>query len=134
MKQRERYDRKAVGIRLRSRRKQLEWSRKYVADRIGLGDKYYADIERGTCGMSVETLIALTSLYGFSIDALLYGEKSGLDIFTQDRVLLENLEALSPEMKKTCKQMLKLFVDGFLIEKRKSEAIASADSEEGVAV
>lgn len=33
------------------------WSRELVAERLGVVNKYYADIERGTCGMSVETLL-----------------------------------------------------------------------------
>lgn len=133
MKQRERYDREAVGMRLRTRRKELKWSRKYVADRIGLGDRYYADIERGTCGMSVESLISLANLYGFSIDGLLYGERSGFEVYTQDQELLKKLESLSPELKKTCKQILKLFVEGILTEKQETEA-ASPDMPNGVAV
>ncbi len=46
-----------------------------VAERLGVVNKYYADIERGTCGMSVETLINLSRLYGVSLDTLIYGEK-----------------------------------------------------------
>ena len=57
------YDRIAAGERLRSRRVELGWSRELVAERLGVVNKYYADIERGTCGMSVETLINLSRLY-----------------------------------------------------------------------
>ena len=70
------YDRIAAGERLRSRRVELGWSRELVG-RNGsvVVNKYYADIERGTCGMSVETLINLSRLYGVSLDTLIYGEK-----------------------------------------------------------
>lgn len=69
------YDRIAAGERLRSRRVELGWSRELVAERLGVVNKYYADIERGTCGMSVETLINLSRLYGVSLDTLIYGEE-----------------------------------------------------------
>ncbi len=46
------YDRIAAGERLRCRRLELGWSRELVAERLGVVNKYYADIER-TCGMSV---------------------------------------------------------------------------------
>ena len=69
------YDRIAAGERLRCRRLELGWSRELVAERLGVVNKYYADIERGTCGMSVETLINLSRLYGVSLDTLIYGEK-----------------------------------------------------------
>ena len=63
------YDRIAVGERLRTRREMLGWSRAKVAEQIGIVDKYYADIERGGyCGMSIETLIGLSRLYGMNID------------------------------------------------------------------
>ena len=68
------YDRIAAGERLRCRRLELGWSRELVAERLGVVNKYYADIERGTCGMSVETLINLSRLYGVSLDTLIYGE------------------------------------------------------------
>lgn len=112
MKRKETYDRMAVGARLRSRRKQLNWSRRYVAEQVGVVEKYYADIERGTCGMSIETLIALAGLFGFTIDGLLYGESGGVEAFVKDRALVEKLDALPPGMKDMCRQMLVLFVNG----------------------
>lgn len=120
MRQKERYDRTAVGGRLRNRRTQLSWSRKYVADKVGLVEKYYADIERGTCGMSVETLMALADLYGFTIDGLIYGEKSGNGILANDNSLLEKLNNLSPRTQNTCRQLLDLFVNGILIENQEN--------------
>ena len=40
------YDRIAAGERLRCRRLELGWSRELVAERLGVVNKYYADIER----------------------------------------------------------------------------------------
>ena len=71
------YDRAAAGRRLRRRRLQLNWNRSEAAQRCGLTEKYYSDIERGSCGMSVETLITLSDLYGFTMDYLIRGEKDG---------------------------------------------------------
>lgn len=108
----ETYDRRAVGVRLKERRNQLGWSRKYVAERLGLVEKYYADIERGTCGMSVETLMGLVDLYGFSMDFTIYGTKVGMGIFENDRELLKNLENLPKETQTYCMQMLLLLMKG----------------------
>ena len=66
MSQSKSYNRLMAGNRLYERRKQLGWSRGYVSERVGKVEKYYADIERGSCGMSIETLIALSDLYGIS--------------------------------------------------------------------
>ena len=47
------YDRIAAGERLRCRRLELGWSRELVAERLGVVNKYYADIAgnlRHECG------------------------------------------------------------------------------------
>lgn len=49
-------------------------SRHYVAERINRAEKYYADIERGYCGMSVETLLELAGLMQLSVDYILSGD------------------------------------------------------------
>lgn len=123
------YDRKAVGKRLQGKRKQQGWSRKYVAEKIGLVEKYYADIERGTCGMSIETLIALTDLYGFTMDALIYGERGNLGILWQDRWLLQELETMSPQQQDTCRRLLGVFISGLRMENQENKKISSADME-----
>lgn len=112
MKQREVYDRLAVGKRLQGRRKQLGWSRGFVASQCGLKEKYYGDIERGYCGMSIETLIALTQLMGFTMDGLIYGKaKEDQDLKTEE-VLLKNLEQLPMQVQDYCVQLLRLFMEG----------------------
>lgn len=115
MKSKETYDKGAVGTRLLKRREQFGWSRSFVAGKIGITEKYYSDIERGYCGMSIETLIALTNLYGFTMDGLIYGkEQQELD---KNDVLLKNLETLPPSAQDYCLQMLMLFIEGISSDK-----------------
>lgn len=104
------YNRKVVGLRLKKKRKQLGWSRGYVADRIGIVEKYYADIERGTCGMSIETMLALAKLYHFSLDEFIYGEekRSGLEVES----LEVQMKELSPQEKEYCAELMCLFIKG----------------------
>ena len=105
------YDRKAVGNRVRQRREELGWSRSFVSERIGIVDKYYADIERGTCGMSLETLIGISTLYGMGMDDLIYGdEKSGA--LQKDETLYRGLQELPEQAQDYCLKMLRLFMDG----------------------
>ena len=70
------YDRLAAGERLRAKRLLLGMTREEVAEKIGRASKYYADIERGSCGMSTETLLALASVLDMSLDYIILG-KSG---------------------------------------------------------
>ncbi len=67
------YDRKAVGERIRRRRKELELTQEQLADRIGRVPKYCADIERGSCGMSIDTMLLLCSELKMSPSTMLLG-------------------------------------------------------------
>lgn len=71
------YDRKAVGKRIREKRRQLGITMKEAAEKLGRVPTYYADIERGNCGMSVETMIAISRLYHMSLDYLILGKEEG---------------------------------------------------------
>lgn len=105
------YDRVAVGERLRNRRETLGWTRSRVAEQIGIVDKYYADIERGTCGMSIETLIGLSRLYGMNMDDLIYGQEKERDSL-KEKALLRGMEGLSEQAQTYCVRMLGLFMEG----------------------
>ena len=67
------YDRKAAGERIREKRRQLGITMREPAEKLGRVPTYYADIERGSCGMSVETMIAISRLYHMSLDYLILG-------------------------------------------------------------
>ena len=69
------YDRIKAGERLRNKRKNIGWSQERAAEMMNLSAKNYADIERGTCGMSIETLVTLCNVYQMSADMILFDEK-----------------------------------------------------------
>ena len=106
------FDRGAGGGRLKAWRTHFNWTRKEVAERCGLTEKYYSDIERGSCGMSVETLISLSELYGFSMDYLIRGDKEEETNPDMKDIFLSNLDKLPPEKQNCCLQMLFLFIEG----------------------
>ncbi len=68
------YDRAAVGERIRTRRKELNLTQEQLADQIGRIPKYCADIERGSCGMSIETMLGFCNVLKMSPSMLLLGE------------------------------------------------------------
>lgn len=127
MKQKVLYDRSAVGGRMKKRRKQLEWSRRFVADHVGLAEKYYADIERGTCGMSIETLISVCQFLGFTMDELIYGGEDGNQGAERIRILMKKLENLPDKTQECCVQMLLLFMDGINSGDGKEQAAHGTD-------
>lgn len=110
MKSRTTYDRASVGARLTRRRKQMGYSREYIASQIGIVEKYYADIERGTCGMSIETMMALAKFYQFSLDEFIYGTEKKAEI--AENQLTEQMNALSPQEREYCAELVCLFIKG----------------------
>lgn len=69
------YNRIEIAGRIRKRRRELGMTTAEVAGKIGRAEHYYGDIERGTCGMSIETLVDLTEVLELSADYLLFGNE-----------------------------------------------------------
>lgn len=108
------YDRLATGDRLRLKRCLLGFSQEELSEKIERVPKYYADIERGSCGMSVETLMALAKELDLSLDYIIYGKTSdSVDKETfSDEILaiMHLLEHSSVRKKKYALRLLRLFL------------------------
>lgn len=65
-----------TGKRIRNQREYLSISRKQIANAIGLAPKYYADIERGTCGISLNTAIEIAKYLNLSLDYMILGKEN----------------------------------------------------------
>ena len=76
-----RIDWKMVSKRIYWQRKKLNMTREEVAKKIGRAPKYYSDIERGACGMSIETLVELSNVLNLSVDYILYGIDEKIDLY-----------------------------------------------------
>lgn len=109
------YDRVAVGERIRKRRILLGITQEELAKKVGRAYKYCQDIERGTCGMSIETLLTLSSVLNISLDYLIYGyqdntaEQTPVMLQTQEAVL-DMLGNCSERKRKYALDLLKLFL------------------------
>ena len=75
-RKRDTYDRIIVGERIRKKRILLGMSQDELAEKIDRAPKYCSDIERGVCGMSIETMISLSSSLDMSLDYMLFGTLS----------------------------------------------------------
>ena len=67
------YDKTAVGIRVREHRTALQLTQENVAEKLEMSLRTITDIERGAVGMSIETLLELCTILKASPDALLVG-------------------------------------------------------------
>ena len=108
------YDRLAAGERLRTKRILLGLTQEEIAEKINRTWKYYADIERGSCGMSTETLLSLASVLDMSLDYIILGksEKEGDDPTHTDEVaaIMSLLDTYSPKNRSYALKLLRLFL------------------------
>lgn len=107
------YDRLSTGERIRQQRGRLGLTQEELAERIGRTPKYYADIERGSCGMSVETLMALSEVLNLSLDFLIFGEETEEEKQKRENemfVALDMLDQCSERKRKYALRMLELFL------------------------
>lgn len=107
------YDRKAVGRRIHQKRIQLGYTQQELAIKINRAYKYYQDIERGVCGMSIETMITLTECLHISLDYLIYGENRNVEDLLENEVCEINklLEQSDTNKKKKALEIIKIFIE-----------------------
>lgn len=72
-RKREPYDRYSVGERIQKRRQSLGLSQEALAEQMDRAAKYCSDIERGTCGMSLETMLSFSKHLNMSLDYMMFG-------------------------------------------------------------
>ena len=107
------YDRLVVGERLRLKRTALGLTQEEMAEKINRVPKYYADIERGSCGMSIETLLALSSVLNMSLDYIIFGPRSEEEQKKhEDEIyaIIEMLDQASDRKRSYAMKLLKLFL------------------------
>lgn len=72
-RKREPYDRYSLGERIQKRRQSLGLSQEKLAEQMDRATKYCSDIERGTCGMSLETMLSFSQHLNMSLDYMMFG-------------------------------------------------------------
>ena len=98
----------SIGEKLLKIRKNLGLTQSEAAERAGLSDRTYADIERGTVNMRVETLLKICAAFKITPDEILTEDK-----FTADyqNKLFARLDALSSKDRQTALQLLTVYLD-----------------------
>ena len=98
------YDFRMIGNNLLAYRKKLGMTQGEVADAAGISDRTYADIERGTVNMHVETLLRICKVLHVTPDDILTDEDVELDC--EQNEIIEWLNNSSPKTRATALQLL----------------------------
>ena len=105
------YDRTGAGERIRRQREMLGISRHEMAKKIGRAEKYYADIERGYCGMSLETMIEISECLGLTLDYMIFGEEADSQELPEDfRRILFCLGKCDEKTRKKAVELLQVYL------------------------
>lgn len=112
-RKKESYNRIAVGERIRQKRILIGLSQDELAERIDRAPKYISDIERGICGMSIETMLAFSHHLDLPLDYLMFGKLTEIDTPTQtneESAIIHIISKCSPTEKEYAIRLLKLFI------------------------
>lgn len=102
------FDFHKIGNNMLQIRKRLGLTQAEVAEAAGLSDRTYADIERGTVNMRVETLLRVCTVLHITPDAVLTEECPTATM--QQTELLEKMNSCNSKDRETAMQLLSVFL------------------------
>lgn len=102
-------DMRVVGNKLLTARKNLGLTQAQVAEKAGLSDRTYADIERGKANMRAETLLQICKALKITPNDIFTEEKHDTEILLND--LLEKLESCTPRERETALNILSAYLN-----------------------
>lgn len=97
----------AIGNKLLTIRKRMGLTQAEVAELAGLSDRTYADIERGTVNMRIETILRICNALHITPDDILTEEEA--DGSLQLEALLQRLNRCTPKQRNTALHLLAVY-------------------------
>ena len=101
-------DTREIGNKLLAIRKRMGMTQVEVAEAAGLSSRTYADIERGTVNMRVETILRICETLHITPDEIL--TQSNTELTAQEEEILARLNACNSKDKKTALRLLNVYL------------------------
>lgn len=102
------FDLHAIGNKLLAIRKRMGMTQAEVAEAAGLSDRTYADIERGTVNMRIETCLHICQVLHITPNEMLMEENS--EEIIHEEQLLNQLSICNPKNKETALRLLNIYL------------------------
>ena len=102
------YNFTTIGNKLYAIRKRMGMTLAEVAEAAGVADRTYADIERGTVNMRVETALKICETLHITPDEILTEDSPSLT--SRQTELWQRLNACSPKDKETALSLLAVYL------------------------
>lgn len=103
------FDFHKIGNKLHKIRKRAGMTQAEVAEAAGLSDRTYADIERGTVNMRIETILRICDVLDITPDDVLTEEDIPEELLQKD--LMERLNKCRPHERETALRIMKVYLD-----------------------
>ena len=103
------FDFRAIGNKLLGIRKRMGMTQSEVAEAAGLSDRTYADIERGSVNMRIETILRICEALHITPDEILTDDNPSL--VSRQEELWSRLMACSPKDKETAMNLLSVYLE-----------------------
>jgi transcriptional regulator with XRE-family HTH domain len=102
------FDLQTIGNKLLSIRKRMGMTQAEVAEAADISDRAYAEIERGSVNMRIETILRICNVLHITPDELF--TKDTPSLLSQQEELWIRLNACNPKDKETALQLLTVFL------------------------
>ena len=102
------YETSAIGNKLLAIRKKRGMTQAEVAEAARLSDRAYAEIERGTVNMRVDTILRICGALSVTPDDILTDESSSLTALQEE--LFDQLSTCPVKTRKAALSMLSIFL------------------------
>lgn len=103
------FDPREIGDRLLAFRKRAGLTQAEVAERAGLSDRTYADIERGAVNTRAETILRVCQVLRITPDDILTAQSESAAPGEEE--VLRRLEGCSPRQRETAWKLLAVYLD-----------------------
>ena len=103
------FDLCAIGNKLLSFRKKRGMTQAEVAEAAGLSDRTYADIERGTVNMRIETLLHICAALSITPNDVLTAEQAQPQVSREQ--LLQLLDSCDPKERDTAMLLVSVYLN-----------------------
>ena len=103
------FDFRLIGSKLLEIRKKAGLTQSEVAELAGLSDRTYADIERGTVNMRIETILRICKVLQITPDTVLTEEQQPL--YDRQAEILARLDKCTPHQRETALQILSVYLN-----------------------
>ena len=102
------FDFRVIGNRLLSIRKRMGLTQAEVAEAAGMSDRTYADIERGTVNMRLETFLRICKVLHTNPDTILTEQDQPLAVRQEE--IMEQLFSCNEKDRETALQLLATYL------------------------